>query len=201
MDAQFQTSFIPKKSTAAGISTRRPPLATLFFVISVIIFVITLVATIGVFSYKKIIIDRITNMSTELSSAKNAFEPRLIDTLTKFSNRVEVAKQVIGAHSVVSPIFDLLENETLASITFDNFKYDFNESGVSSLSMTGQAKSFNSVALQSDIFGQEKLLKGPVFSDLNLDQSGNVIFKFSVSVDRSLTSYKNLISKAVLGSI
>lgn len=179
--------------------SRGHEMVSLFFVISVIIFIITLIAALAVFSYKKILIERIATMNAELSSAKNAFEPDLIDMLRKFSNRVEVAKKVVDNHSVLSPVFDLLENQTLVGITFDNFKYESRDGAASLLSMSGQSKNFNSVALQSDIFGREKMIKNPVFSDLNLDQSGNVVFKFSASLDPSLTAYKNLITTAVLG--
>lgn len=174
-------------------------MVSLFFVIAIVIFIISLITALAVFSYKKILIDRIASMNAELSNAKNAFEPDLIDMLRKFSNRIEVAKKVVGNHSVVSPVFDLLENETLVGITFDNFKYEFRDGNASLLSMSGQSKNFNSVALQSDIFGQEKMIKNPVFSDLNLDLSGNVVFKFSASLDPSLTAYKNLIFAPVLG--
>src|SRR3989338_6042889 len=193
MDTQFQTSFIPKKNTIPGMMSRGHEMVSLFFVISVIIFIITLIAALAVFSYKKILIERIATMNAELSSAKNAFEPDLIDMLRKFSNRVEVAKKVVDNHSVLSPVFDLLENQTLVGITFDNFKYESRDGAASLLSMSGQSKNFNSVALQSDIFGREKMIKNPVFSDLNLDQSGNVVFKFSASLDPPLTAYKNLI--------
>jgi hypothetical protein len=61
--------------------------------------------------------------------------------------------------------------------------------------MGGIASSFSSVALQSDIFGENKFIQEPIFSNLNLDSKGDVIFDFSAFVDPRLLSYSDSILK------
>ena len=65
--------------------------------------------------------------------------------------------------------------------------------------LRGWAKSFNEVALQSDSFAGEKFIQEPIFSDINLDESGNILFSFSAILDPSLISYGNVV-KADSGS-
>ena len=192
MDTKFQTSFIPKK---AVMDTGRPRAASVsvFLIIAIILFIVSFAAAGGVFIYKKILIGQINDMNARLVEAKNSFEPTLIDTANALNSRIEGAKKLLAVHSAVSPVFDFLENDALSTVKFDSFSYQSKDGMAPILSLSGQAKDFTSVALQSDIFGQEKFIKNPVFSDLNPDTSGNVVFKFNASLDPSLVSYQSLV--------
>ena len=198
MDTKFQTSFIPKKALNETTSHARPESVGVFLIIGVIIFILALAAAAGVFAYKKILIGSIAAMNSRLAQAKNSFEPESIETWNRLNKRIEAAKKLLTTHTVVSPIFELLENDTLATVRFNSFTYDLRDNGTSLIALAGEAKNFSSIALQSDIFGQEKHIKNPVFSDLNPDQSGNIVFKFGSSLDPNLVSYKkNLVTPEV----
>lgn len=187
MDTKFQTSFIPKKTLTD--SSRHGSSMSIFLIVAIIVFILTLSMAAGVFAFRKILVSRIDIVDKELVKAKNFFEPSVINKTTVLSRRIEASKQLLAAHTAVSPIFEFLENQTLATIRFDSFNYDVKDGAGATLRLGGQGKYFSSVALQSDIFGQEKSFKNPVFSDLNPDQSGNIVFKFSATVDPKFTSY------------
>jgi hypothetical protein len=89
----------------------------------------------------------------------------------------------------MSQFFDLLEQATLKSVRFKDFRYNASGDGRSSIALSGEADSFAAVALQSDAFGQSRFIREPIFSNLDLDNKGNVIFDFSAFVDPSLISY------------
>jgi len=202
MDTKFQTSFIPKKALNETTGHSRPESVSVFLIIGVIIFILGLAASGGVFAYKKILIKSIAGMNGRLAQAKNSFEPESIEKWNRLNKRIEASKKLLTSHTVVSTVFELLENATLATVKFNSFNYDLRDGGVSSISLAGEAKNFSSVALQSDIFGQEKYIKNPVFSDLNPDQSGNIVFKFNASLDPNLVSYKkNLPAQTVSENI
>ncbi|MDO8482959.1 MAG: hypothetical protein Q7S86_04040 [bacterium] len=194
MDTKFQTSFIPKKALNETTGRSRPESVSVFLIIGVIIFILGLAASGGVFAYKKILVKSIADMNGRLAQAKNSFEPESIEKWNRLNKRIEASKKLLTSHTVVSTVFDLLENATLATVKFNSFNYDLRDSGISSISLAGEAKNFSSVALQSDIFGQEKYIKTPVFSDLNPDQNGNIVFKFNASLDPNLVSYKKNLS-------
>ena len=201
MDTKFQTSFIPKKALTETTSRPRPESVSVFFIIGFIVFILSLASAGGGFAYKKILIGSITDMNQRLAEAKNSFESDFIEKMNRLSKRIEAGNKLLATHTVVSTVFDLLENQTLATIKFNNFTYDLRDNGTSFISLTGEAVNFSSIALQSDIFGQEKYIKSPVFSDLNSDQRGIVVFKFNASLDPNLISYKkNLASEDSLNS-
>lgn len=191
MDTKFQTSFIPKKTVGPGLTGGRPESVSVALLVSIIIFMLSLAAAGGVFFYKRVLIRNIDKMNGQLVQAKNSFDPESIEKWSRFDKRIDAAAKILASHSVVSPIFDLLQNDTLATVKFNNFSLDLKDNGSASVSMTGEAKSFSSVANQSDIINREKFIKNPVFSDLNPNQSGNVVFKFNGSLDPALISYKN----------
>lgn len=197
MDTKFQTSFIPKKALAESAGRPETQSVSVFLIIAIVIFIVSVASAGGVFIYKKILIGQIADMSARLVQAKNSFEPSFIDKANTLNKRIDGGKQLLSTHTAVSPVFDLLENDILATVKFETFSYEFKDGGQISLALTGQAKDFSSIAIQSDILGQDKFLKNPVFSDLNPDQSGNVVFKLNLSLDPSLVSYKRLSSLPV----
>jgi hypothetical protein len=140
-------------------------------------------------------------MDQRLVEAKNSFEPEFINTVDRLSKRIEASKKILAAHTAISPVFEFLESDTLAAVRFNDFSYELKDAGVSSISLSGEARNFSAVALQSDIFGKEKFVKSPVFSDLNPNTDGNVAFKFNATLDPTLISYqKNLISAKADGT-
>lgn len=201
METKFQTSFIPKKAIVPTVGQVRSEPVSVFLIIAIVVFVISLASAGGVFVYKKTLISKINDMNKRLAEAKNSFEPDSIANLSRLSKRIEASKQVVEKHTVVTPVFDLLEDTTLATVRFSIFSYDLSDDGSATLSMTGEAKNFTSVALQSDVIGKEKYVKNPVFSDLNPNSSGNIVFKFSASLDPDLISYKKHISSVIDDSL
>jgi len=62
--------------------------------------------------------------------------------------------------------------------------------------MNGVAVGYRSIALQSDLFSTKDIGKNfiePVFSNLTLDDKGNVIFDLEFSVDPSFVDYKQML--------
>ena len=61
------------------------------------------------------------------------------------------------------------------------------------IKMSGVAVGYRSIALQSDLFTRNKNLIDPVFSNLTLDNTGNVLFDLEFSVDPSFVDYKQML--------
>jgi hypothetical protein len=190
MDVRPQTSFIPKKSVmpTSGSSLARPSIS-IFILLSTIIFIITIGLSVGVFFYQRVLVQRIDSMDKRLASSRNAFETGSISEIVRLSNRIESSKEILAKHLLLSPLFKILEDKTLASVRFTSFSYDAQDPSDISVTLKGEAKGFNAVALQSDVFGQEPLFKNPIFSDLNLDENGNIIFRFRSSLDKKFLMY------------
>ncbi len=189
------TSFIPKKPLENKVEPSKKP-ASIFLLISAIIFVITLVATGSVYFYRSLLVKRIDNMSVSLEKAKAAFEPALILELKRLNSRIDASSSITAKHMAPSEVFALLEELTLKSVRFKKFGYSTASEKIT-VNMSGEAKNYSSIALQSSVLGKSPYVKNPIFSNLNLDSKGNVNFDLTADVDPSLVSYSSSIQRAI----
>jgi hypothetical protein len=192
MEQNFQTSFIPKKPIIKENTTYGRRSVSIFFILSLFIFFTVLVVTGGLYFYKGILVKKISNMEETLNLAKNRFEPSKITELQTFDKRLISSSEILSKHITIVPIFSALEELTMKSVRYINFSYSLgsDDKTTVNIKMSGIAIGYRSIALQSDLFAKNKNLIDPVFSNLSLDNSGNVLFDLEFSVDPSFVNYK-----------
>ncbi|HUD02715.1 MAG TPA: hypothetical protein VMR46_01670 [Candidatus Paceibacterota bacterium] len=193
MDPQVQSSFIPKKSLDIS-ATRSESSFGLLFLIALLVFITSLVAAGGSFAYTQYLNSAIASKSQSLALAEGAFDPGTIQDLVRLDSRLNQSKTLLASHVAVSGVFAFLSQQTLANVSFGNFEYDLNPDGTAKITMTGTADSFSTVALQSDQFGGNKLLKDVVFSGITVNTDGSVGFTVTANVDPSVLSYDSSLS-------
>ena len=201
MEPKFQTSFIPKRPIVSTSGTGFTPVHTtnIFSVIATILFVATLVVSGGLFFYKNVLTNQIALADKSLNDTRVAFQPEKINELIATNSRIIATKNLLNQHIVLSQLLILLQNLTVKKIRFTGltFASKTTENNKSpSLSLTGEAQSYNSIAEQQGIFSKNDFIKNSEFSSFNLGDNGNIKFKFFTNLDPLLFSYK-----AVLQSI
>jgi hypothetical protein len=191
METKFQTSFIPKSNLEQNVAQggSRGPVGFFTFIASIIFFISVLVAG-GVFGYNKYLESLVASSKDSLDKNIKSFEPQTIEEYVRLNSRIDSAKKLLDKHIAISYVLDFLEEKTIQSVGFSDFKYDVDAGGEASLTMNGQAKGYNSVAYQAELFGRERALKSPLFSNLDVDVSGNVVFNFTTRIDPVFISYK-----------
>ncbi len=198
METKFQTSFIPKQPVTE--TAHRASSSGLIFLISLILFVASIAAAAGAFLYNDYIDKSIVEGNAQLKRNEQALDPTTIQGLTRLNDRINSATTLLDKHVAVSRLFAVLSDATLQNVRFNDFTYANAGGDKVNISMKGQATSYETVALQSKSFtdpSRKNVFKSPLFGDLNLDQSGNVTFSFSASIDPSLVSYsKNIKERA-----
>jgi hypothetical protein len=193
METKFQTSFIPKQPVTSD-APHHASATSLFFLFGFIIFMASIAAAGGVFIYGQIVKKNIDNGTSQLTLNRNAFDPNTINEITRLNDRINAATYLLQNHKSVSTLFLVLGNATLKNVRFN----DFNYTGVGdkiSLTMKGQATSYETVALQAKAFTDPSLknvFRSPLFGDLTLDTLGNVSFSFSTGIDPLLVDYYKL---------
>lgn len=199
MEAKFQSSFIPKKPLSDSQKVLGPVKknTNIFSVIATLVFLVTIFVSGGLFVYEKIVEKQLVDTSKELDAARAAFETDKIQDLIDASTRLNSVKGMLEKHFAVSELLVLMQNYTVKTIQFNNFKFD-NKSSNPLLSMDGEALSYNAVAKQSEVFAGTGFINNTLFSDFTLTDSGSVKFKFIGSVATSLVSYKEAV-KAISG--
>ena len=202
MDQNFQTSFIPKKPVVKERSKSSRPVG-MFFVVSIIIFFSMVLAAGGLYLYRGNLASSIVAMEEDLVLAKNRFEPERIEQLRTLDRRLQAASEILAEHIAVSPVFEVLSENTLKSVRYTNFTYEFAEEGggMVEIKLQGAALGYRAVALQADLFSQDKNLIDPVFSNLALDTSGKVLFDLTFGVDRTFVDYKQSLATGTSASL
>lgn len=197
MEQNFQTSFIPKKPMIEHATAKRP--VGLLLVISIFIFLAMVLVSGGAYFYKDFLTKKIAKMENDLNLAKNRFEPSKISQLKLLDKRLHSSNEVLSKHIIVSPIFQALQALTMKTIRYTKFNYDLAGNKIT-VKMSGQAVGYRSVALQADLFAKNKNLIDSVFSNLSLDEKGNVLFDLEFSVDPSFVDYKQAFKTKENGS-
>lgn len=200
MEQQFQTSFIPKKplvteQKTSGVSSN------IFNIVGVVVFITSLVAAGGAYAYKTYASKKVLTQAQSLAAAKAEFEVTLINNLQQVERRLNASQEILSNHISVSPIFTALQEATLKSVRYTKFSYSLNpEAGAEKVvvKLSGQATNYTSIALQSDLLAKNKYLKNIIFSNLALDEKGNVLFDLTFSVDPSFVSYRINVQKSSL---
>ena len=192
MDQNFQTSFIPKKPMIEQtvMEVKRPP--SLFLVSAIIIFVVIVAVSGGAYFYKSVLTQSVAQMENDLNLARNRFEPTAINKLKLLDKRLQSSSDILSKHIAVSPIFKALDTLTLKSIRYTKFGYDFANNKII-INMSGQAVGYRSIALQADLFTKNKNIIDASFSNLTLDDKGNVLFDLQFSVDPSFVDYNQVL--------
>ncbi len=191
MEQNFQTSFIPKKPIVKERAVSSRPVGILL-IASIFVLFTVLIATAGLYFYQGIENRSITTLQSQLDLAKNSFEPSKITELQVLDNRLNAATEILNNHVAVTPIFQALETATLKSVRYTKFSYSLGATPTLpvAIELEGQAIGYRSIALESDLLGQNKNIIDPVFSNLTLDNQGQVLFQLDFTVDPSFVNYK-----------
>ena len=190
MEERVTTSFIPKTSLETP-ELRRPrgnP-AALANIVCAAILILAIAGAGGVYFFQTFTASQIVSKQTSLAHSREAFEPATIKELARLDTRIETAKTLLKQHISVSTLFDELERATLSSVRYTNFQYSVVAPGHVLLSMSGQAASYNAVALQSEAFSKSSIITDPIFSDVNVNKDGAITFDFTGVIDTSRMLY------------
>jgi hypothetical protein len=194
MDTKLQTSFIPKKPLMPTTGLRHTKHVSFFSILVILIFIFSILGAGLVFAYQKYLGSRIASMQKSLEAAERSLDANLIGEWVRLDKRVESTKDLLHTHIAFSNFLDLLETMTMRDVYFKNFGYTLTNNGRVAIAMDGEASSFATVALQSDEFAKNsKVMTNQLFSNIDLTQTGNVVFRFTATLDPSVVSYEKLI--------
>jgi hypothetical protein len=195
MEQNFQTSFIPKKPIVEEVVTS-PKKSMSFLTIFTIILFLTMALTFGgLYFYQTVLAKNIVDMQASLEKANKRFEVTTIQELQTLDKRLIASGKILSKHLTISPVFKVLQDVTMKSVRYTEFSYDISDKGKILIKMTGEAEGYRSIALQADLLSSRKELIDPVFSNLTLQEKGNVVFDLEFSVDPSLVNYKQTLEK------
>lgn len=167
----------------------------IFFLLALLIFTMSLISAGAAFGYQRILNKTITDKDEDLRQAEGAFDAGTIQDLLRIDSRLTQARGLLQKHVAPSAILYFLSTITLERVQLNSFDMTLDKEGGASLSVTGVADSFSSVALQSDQFGSTKVLKDVIVSGVSVGDTGKVRFSVNAKVDPSLIVYSDNLNR------
>ncbi len=201
MQPTFQTSFIPKKPIVSEGGNNRFASSTVvrdvnaISIIATIIFTVTVLATGGLFFYKMYLNKQITQLDSEINTARSAFQIDKIKELLDANDRILASKVLLDNHVTVSKLLYLFQDLTVKRMRLLRLTYS-DKSGIPGLTAKAQVQTYNALVEQSKILSDSAYLKNSQFLNFGLADNGIVNVDFISSVDRSLLSYKKAIEES-----
>lgn len=207
MEPKFNTSFIPKKSlqdvggnTSGRYVGRRDVYGPGFF-LSLLLFIVAVVSTIGLFAYSKITEKSIEEKVTLLEGKKAVFNSEDIVALIRTDTQIESAHKLVREHVALSELFNHLEKITLKRVQYTGLQYAGfpNETGL--VTLAGNAKNFQDVALQTEQYRIDDNLQNPIVRELERTETGDVDFSIDVLTSIGLLSFASMLERGSVGGI
>jgi hypothetical protein len=184
-------SFIPKKpvTNAARLGGSRAMGMVIFF-IALLIFIASDIGAGIAFFTEQYLKKQISDKSTKLQQDQAAFDLPTIEDLGRLDQRMKNGESLMQRHYTAMTPLVYLGDQTLQNVQFTNYSYKVDTEGETTISLSGVASGFGSVALQSDQFSASKKFKDVVFSNIIMNPTGKGVgFSVSMALDPSLISY------------
>jgi hypothetical protein len=206
MEPSVTTSFIPKRPIESSVATTKHSSRTigLLSLLTFVIVVGTGVAFAGVYLYQKRLVVQKAALEKSISEARDGIGTDFVSDMNRLDQRIDGVKELIKNHIVITPIFQALEATTLRSVQYKDFSYTTKAVDATNkvpsliVDIRGTAKNYATIALQSDAFSTNSLIKNPVFSNLTIDEKTRTVnFKLSFSVSTADLSYQTFIDSMV----
>lgn len=199
MEQEFRTTFIPKKpivqaTVSSSIPTSKP--VGIVFVISLLIFVISLAIGGGVYAYKSYLQKDIDDLSVSLDKVQKNLDPNAIKEFSVMDKRLRNSEILLNQHEVIFPVFKVLSTTTLPTVRYTKMDVSFNEAGDLDVALSGESDGYRSIALQSQALARNADLQDTIFSNFVVTPKGRVSFDLSFTVPKSdLAFSKNITSE------
>lgn len=195
-----QPTFIPHDTSfTPGAGHSRKGIGDLIVLLSIVLFVASAALAVGVFLYGEYLKQSSTSKLEQLERARAAFEPSLIQELTRLDERMLAAGEVLGAHIAPSAFFRMLEQTTIASVQYTSLSFETTETQRMTIKMKGIAESVNAIALQADLFSKGGMIVSPIFSNINRAAAG-VQFDLSAQLNPTAINFAQLVLLGAQGS-
>lgn len=206
MEPKFQTSFIPRAPIVSGSSSfaGTPKVSVnILATFVVLFFIISILVSAGVFGFTYYLKSQIEASNIALSEAKTAFDSPENQNILLVSDQLKSIRVLLTDHKVISPLFQMLEKETLPTVRLTSFTFARDPlSGQILVNIRGEAQSYASLAQQSKIFMASRAFASVEFISVTLTEIGTVETSIKAVINPDIVMYSNkLQSLSVISNI
>ncbi len=203
MEAKFQTSFIPQNQKDMGVNSSMGPRRSsggVFYFLSTVIFTLAFLASVGVLGYEYYLRGQIAQMDESLTAAQADLRPDVIAEIVREDARLLAAEMIVNNHTRLSALFSIIEGITLQNVAYSSFSFENAAAGSGDIEIEilGTTQTYSALALQAELFALNSNFVNPQFSDLNLNDRGNVTFSLTTGLRPNAISYVELLESGAI---
>lgn len=191
MDKEFKTTFIPKKNLATSKKPRTKKSRaqqSLLGVIAMLLFITAILAAGGVFVVRAQMVSQLNSRIESINRAEKAFEPAVILELKRLDLRLAAGTELLDNHIAVSDFLKSLAESTLPDVSFADLSFSYAD-GTADVNMSGEARGYQQIAQQSDVFGDNQFIQNHIFSDFALTDTGRISFSLQFTLNQELLKF------------
>ncbi len=175
------TSFVPKQPVAP--QTRRPrPQAGVLYYAALFILAVMVVGAGLTFAYSLYLNNVRDSRQARLHTAEQGINNDTVTSFIQLRNRIQTANVILNQRIRVSQFFDVLETLTLQNVRFKTLTFSVGNDRSAKITMSGSARSFNALAVESSAFAHNENFKRAIFSGIAADKSGVVSFTLNAEL-------------------
>ena len=190
----IKSSFIPKKEIKEKKIASRGVRINIFFIISLIIFLSTIIGAVGMYFWKTSLEETIKMNTENFRKAEEKLEIEKFKVFLKFDKRINVAKDLLSKHYYITPIFKFLERYTLPDIYYTDMDLKESDDYIE-LNFSGVANQFSDIVLQKDIYTKNPNIEDFMFMNINTSkETGKKIFDMTFKVNKKWLSKEKLLA-------
>ncbi len=187
-------SFIPHDTAVEPARVRKSgALNDLLLLCGIVLLVASGALAVGVFLYAQFLQTQTTSKLAQLQRAESAFEPSLVEQITRLDDRMHAAQDILGTHIAPTAFFQALNQATLQTVSFESLDFEAPDPEHISLNMQGVAQSVNSIALQAELFSKNGIIASPIFSNIAREADG-VHFDLAAAVNPTALNYSQFVA-------
>jgi Tfp pilus assembly protein PilN len=162
------------------------PGSNVLLIISLVILAVSVVTAGAVFGYQKYLESVIEVKNAALTEARSQIDREQVEELIRLKQRFDSGKELLRDHVSASQLFVLLESVTLENVSFGDMTLTVADDRSATISLTGTARNFNTLAAQSNEIAAQRDFKRAIFSEISLNDNGTVGFTLNASLDADL---------------
>ena len=179
------TSFVPKQPVTAP--RKRTSGANPFLALSYIVVGAAVIAAAAVFGYQFFLDGVAKKKANDVVAAQGNIDQATVTSFIRLRDRFTASQGILANHVALSQFFDLLERVTVQGVQFHSLQITVTPDRTAKVTMTGSARSFNTLAAQSNMFSTDSQIKRAIFSGITL-RGGTVAFNLTAELAPSLVT-------------
>lgn len=140
----------------------------------------------GEFAYGQFLSHVETARAAELQKQQDSVSDQTVKDYIHLKDRIASSETLLDNHVILSRFFDDLEGVTLQNVQFKSLTITVAGDGSAKVDMSGVAKNFNALAVESNTIASDKNFKSAILSGFALDSTNHVQFKLTADIDPAL---------------